>query len=219
MFQNHHITDSFSVIKKSLCTWWLQYRKLQVMFKVSPANLQIFIDIRLTLTPSVIPNCNDVIIVSDWKFLKYRMFQKELYKFNYNYNWICKSLFETPCIFLCCNHQVRRSQWPRDLRWTSTASRLLRSWVRFPQVAWMFICCVCVCVCVCFVCCQVEFSATSWSLVQRIPTEYGASLCVTKKPRERGHSPYWAAMPEKIINNNIIIRCTETCWSPCTMRK
>jgi hypothetical protein len=32
------------VIKKSLCTWWLQYRKLQVMFKVSPASLQTFID-------------------------------------------------------------------------------------------------------------------------------------------------------------------------------
>jgi hypothetical protein len=28
----------------SLCTWWLQYRKLQVMFKVSPASLQTFID-------------------------------------------------------------------------------------------------------------------------------------------------------------------------------
>ena len=28
------------------------------------------------------------------------------------------------------------------------------------------------------VCCQVEFSATSWSLVQRSPTCCGASLCV-----------------------------------------
>jgi hypothetical protein len=28
----------------SLCTWWSQYRKLQVMFKVSPASLQTFID-------------------------------------------------------------------------------------------------------------------------------------------------------------------------------
>jgi len=27
-------------------------------------------------------------------------------------------------------------------------------------------------------CCQVEVSATSWSLVQRSPTDYGASLCV-----------------------------------------
>ena len=34
----------YRVIIKSLCTWWLQYRKLQVMFKVSPATLQTFID-------------------------------------------------------------------------------------------------------------------------------------------------------------------------------
>jgi hypothetical protein len=34
----------YRVIKKSLCTWWLQYRKLQVMFRVSPTNLQTFTD-------------------------------------------------------------------------------------------------------------------------------------------------------------------------------
>ena len=34
----------YRVIKKSLCTLWLQNRKLQVMFKVSPAILQTFID-------------------------------------------------------------------------------------------------------------------------------------------------------------------------------
>jgi len=28
------------------------------------------------------------------------------------------------------------------------------------------------------VCCQVEFPATGWSLVQRSPTDCGASLCV-----------------------------------------
>jgi hypothetical protein len=40
------------------------------------------------------------------------------------------------------------------------------------------------------VCCQVEVSATSWSLVQRSPTDCGASLCADKKPRERGgHKP------------------------------
>jgi hypothetical protein len=69
---------------KSLCTWWLQYRKLQVMFKVSPASLQTFIHTRLTLTPSVIPNSNYVIMVSDWNCLKYF------------------------CLFLYCNHQVHR---------------------------------------------------------------------------------------------------------------
>jgi hypothetical protein len=49
------------------------------------------------------------------------------------------------------------------------------------------------------VCCQVEDHATSWPLVQRSPTDCGASLCVITKPRERGHSPRWAAEPEKII--------------------
>ena len=36
------------------------------------------------------------------------------------------------------------------------------------------------------VCCQVEICATSLSLIQRIPTDCGASLCVIQKPRELG---------------------------------
>jgi hypothetical protein len=43
--------------------------------------------------------------------------------------------------------------------------------------------------------------STSWPLVQMSPTDFGASLCVIKKPRGRGgHSPHWAAEAEKIIN-------------------
>jgi hypothetical protein len=38
------ITKFIQGDKTSLCTWWLQYRKLQVMFKLSPASLQTFID-------------------------------------------------------------------------------------------------------------------------------------------------------------------------------
>jgi hypothetical protein len=54
--------------------------------------------------------------------------------------------------------------------------------------------------CFSVVCCQVEVSGTSWSLVQRISTDCGAPLSVIKKPRGRGgHSPRWAAEPEKII--------------------
>jgi hypothetical protein len=91
----------------------------------------------------------------------------------------------------------RRSQRPRGLRCRSTAARLLRSWVRIPPEAWMFVYCVC---------CQVEVSATSWSLVQRSPIGCGASLCVITEPRERGgHSPRWAAEPEKTIIIIIII--------------
>jgi len=36
------------------------------------------------------------------------------------------------------------------------------------------------------VCCQVEVSATDLSLVERSPTDCGASLCVNNKPRKRG---------------------------------
>jgi hypothetical protein len=66
----------YRVLKTSLRTWWLQCRKLQEMFKVCPVSLQTFIDMpnrltRLTLTPSVIPNSNYVIMVSDWNWLKY----------------------------------------------------------------------------------------------------------------------------------------------------
>ena len=42
-------------------------------------------------------------------------------------------------------HQFRlcRSQWPRGLRRTSTAVRLLGLWVRIPPEAWMDVCCEC----------------------------------------------------------------------------
>ena len=35
------------------------------------------------------------------------------------------------------------SQWPRGLRRRSAAARLLRSWVRIPPGAWIFVCCKC----------------------------------------------------------------------------
>ena len=54
-----------------------------------------------------------------------------------------------------------------DLRSRSATARLLRLWVRIPPGAWKFV------YCVCCVCCQVEVSATSWSLIQRSPTDCG----------------------------------------------
>ena len=38
---------------------------------------------------------------------------------------------------------THRSQWPRGLRRRSAAARLLRSWVRIPPEAWMFVRCEC----------------------------------------------------------------------------
>jgi hypothetical protein len=59
------------------------------------------------------------------------------------------------------------------------------------------------------VCCQVEVSATDWSLVQRSPTDCGASLCVIKKhrtikePKARYRAvqiqPLWIVTPGKQI--------------------
>jgi hypothetical protein len=108
----------YRVTKRSLCTWWLQYRKLQVMYKVSPASLQTFINTVLTLTASVIPNSNYVITISFWKDLKYL------------------------CMFLYCGHHVHAGPSGRAERRT-TAARMLRSGVLIPPGAWMIVCCVC----------------------------------------------------------------------------
>ena len=45
--------------------------------------------------------------------------------------------------FILILYFKRRSQWPRDLRRSSAAARLLRLWVRIPPGAWMFVCCEC----------------------------------------------------------------------------
>ena len=62
-------------------------------------------------------------------------------------------------------YSLWRSQYPRGLRRRSSAARLLRLWVRIPPGYG----------CLSVVCCQVEVSATSWSLVQRRTV---ARLCV-----------------------------------------
>jgi len=79
----------------------------------------------------------------------------------------------SPLIFNFC-----RSQWPRGLRCGSAAVHLLGLWVRISAGAWMseFVSAVC---------CQVDVSATGWSLAQRIPTECGVSECDLETSRNR----------------------------------
>ena len=38
---------------------------------------------------------------------------------------------------------ICRSQWPRGLRRRFASARMLRSWVRIPPGAWIFVCCEC----------------------------------------------------------------------------
>jgi hypothetical protein len=150
------------VIKKSLFTWWLQHSKLQVMFKVSPASLQTFIDTRLTLTPSVIHNSNYVIMVSDWNCLKY----------------FCM-------FFLYCNHQVHRDFWSPC---TSVWYRVIPMAARCKAKLYCRLLAGIAdsnlefesrrghgCLFLNVVCCQVEVSVSGWSLVQRSPIVIGVS--------------------------------------------
>jgi hypothetical protein len=61
-----------------------------------------------------------------------------------------------------------RSQWPRGLGRGSAAVRLLGLRVRIPPGRECLLL-------VSVVCCQVDVSASGWSLVQRSPTECGVS--------------------------------------------
>jgi hypothetical protein len=55
--------------------------------------------------------------------------------------------------------------------------------------------------------CQVEVSATSWSLVQRSHTDCGASLCEIQKPREWGGSGPMGAVAPNTNKNQLITNC------------
>jgi hypothetical protein len=71
---------------------------------------------------------------------------------------------------MCTKYKNRcRFQWLRGLRRGSAAARWLGLWFRIPP-GHEFLSVVIVS------CCQVKFSARSWSLVQRSPTDCGASL-------------------------------------------
>jgi hypothetical protein len=90
----------------------IQSRKLQLMLKVSPASLQAFTITRLTLTPSVIPNSNYVIMVSDWNCLKsFACFCAVIIR--------CTETFWSPCI--CDSAQIYvRSQVSVNIKHTAT---------------------------------------------------------------------------------------------------
>jgi hypothetical protein len=108
---------------------------------------------------------------------------------------------------------VYRSQWPRGLRRRSADARLLRSWVRIPQGTGMF---------VCWVCSVLSGRGLGDELITRPEESYrcGASLCVIKKPRGRGgHSPRWAAKPEKIIIISVGLIIVFRLVSKCVPRK
>jgi len=93
-----------------------------------------------------------------------------------------------------CNYWKSRSQWPHGLRRRSTAARLLRSWVRIPQGAWVFVCCEC---------CVLSGRGLCDELTTR-PQESHRLWCVVvcdlETSRRGGHGPRWAAAPQEKIS-------------------
>jgi hypothetical protein len=103
--------------------------------------------------PSVNGQVQDVFMSRfQYKTLNY-VFRYLLTRVNHIRNWYC-------CLSL----------WPRGLTRRSAAARLLRLWVRIPPGH------RCLSV-VSVVSCQVEVSATGWSLVQRSPTDLCVVVC------------------------------------------
>jgi hypothetical protein len=109
----------YRVIKKYLYTWRLQYRKLQVMFKVSPASLQTFIDTpncvideRVQYSAVRIPNvfCDghlQIINILWWPFSDHQYFVMAIFRLSI----FCDGHLQIINIFvclLCCNDQVHR---------------------------------------------------------------------------------------------------------------
>jgi len=69
-----------------------------------------------------------------------------------------------------------RSQRPCGLRRRSVAAHLLRSWIRIPPGAWMFVCCEC---------CVLSGRGLCVELITRPEESYRLwSLCVIWKPQE-----------------------------------
>jgi hypothetical protein len=76
------------------------------------------------------------------------------------------------------------------------ATRLLTLWVRVPPGAWISV--------VSVVCCQVEVSATSLSLVQKSPTDFSV-LRVIYKPRDSGGPDPMGALRPKTKKQAVLL--------------
>jgi len=80
-----------------------------------------------------------------WRYVFLAEFTVKIYAFHVCQFVLCvrlisKSLNRLLFLFI---GRYRRSQWPRGIRRSSAANRLLRSWVQIPTGTWMFVCCEC----------------------------------------------------------------------------
>jgi hypothetical protein len=125
-------------------------------------------------------------------------------EFWWQYNFVCCYICGTTQQYVTINNLdtslflarltlgKSRSQWPRGLRSSSSAARLLRSWVRIPLGALMFVCCEC---------CVLSGRGLCDGLITHPDESYRlwcVAVCDLEKPRERGgHGPRWTAAPHE----------------------
>jgi hypothetical protein len=93
----------------------------------------------------------------------------------------------------------------------STAACLLRSLVRIPRGAWMFVCCVC---------CVLSGRGLCDEMITRprgvLPTMARRCVWSGKLVSRGGHSPRWAAEPEKVIKfarwkRKVLVENSQSC--------
>ena len=116
---------------------------------------------------------------------------------------LCVTHFPSGC-FGCVYDDDGRSQWPRGLRCRSAAARLLRSWVRIPPGAWMFVCCEC---------CVLSGTGLCDELITRPEDSY--RLCcvvVCDLETSRMDAPYKYDISRLYVNNLTLILLTWRKW-------
>ena len=79
--------------------------------------------------------CNKILLFHCWLGDVILVLIGKMFVFSLYYNFAWRILYTI--------YFRGRSQWPRGLRRRSAAARLLRSWVRIPPGAWVFVCCEC----------------------------------------------------------------------------
>ena len=98
-----------------------------------------------------------------------------------------------------CDFALSRSQWPRGLRRSSAAARLLRLWVRIPPGVWKFVCCEC---------CVLSGRGLCDGLITRPEESYRlwcVVVCDLETSKHQEALTHWGAVAPKIKKKKLYI--------------
>ena len=106
-------------------------------------------------------------------------------------------------------NQVCRSRWPPCLRRRSAAACLLRSWVRIPPRAWMFVCCEC-CVLSDELITRPEESYRLWCVVCDLETSWTRRPWPTGGCRAKNKRPSWTLKSSAFFSHSKFLMTNNT---------